>query len=86
MEKPDITYTYESVTFKGCESSGTNIFRPKTMSVSEWLSFWDVATKVDFKKIPHMDQKIKELELEVQDLVNAISDLEERLYKAENEQ
>lgn len=82
MNKPDIIKSYESVTFVGCQGSGNIIFRPKAISATQWLEFWESLESDDPKKLR---KELEEANEEIACLKAEISDLEQRVYELESE-
>lgn len=76
MDKPDIDFTYESVTFVGCDGAGNMVFRPKTMSVSSWTKFWDSVKSMGDIDHSKMREELMEAKEEIKGLEDAIKDLE----------
>ena len=85
MDKPDIDFTYESVTFVGCDGAGNMVFRPKTMSVSSWTKFWDSVKSMGDIDHSKMREELREAREEIKELEEEISDLEQRIFQLENE-
>ena len=84
MDKPEIKITYESVTFVGCEGSGNHLFRPHSMSVSQWTRFWEAVQAMDAIESERLREELKEAKEEIASLEREVEDLEERISELGN--
>lgn len=85
MDKPIIEATYESVKFEGCSAAGNIIFRPKSMSAMQWLSFWESIETLDLKDSSNLQRELNEANEEIAFLKAEISDLEKIIFDLESE-
>jgi hypothetical protein len=83
MDKPEMRITYESVTFPDCEVAGNMLFRPKLMSVSQWMRFWENVQELGPIEVSRLREQMKDYREEIKELRGTIDDLYERIADLE---
>lgn len=74
MKKPDI-----EIGSKHVDIAGQCVYRPGSMSASDWIALWEAVRDVDFDEIESVRIKLNEALNEIKILEDMVSDMREEL-------